>query len=173
VWAVPAPLARRLSWLAVVTLALLAPPTDAADWGGIVPGETSQTALSARYGAPSRTETQKVEGYDTARWVFEGERAPVGMRRLTVEFGLLTPGGFRGDLVRDFQLEPRPGVFNRGVVLNGWGAPHTVGKGAAANIFVYQEGLVVYFGEDGWQVELMLFTLPQRTTPGESAPQGR
>jgi hypothetical protein len=164
--------ARWRRWLAVVTFALLASRADAADWGGIVPGETTQTAVSGRYGAPSRTETQKVENYDTARWIFEGERAPVGVSRLTVEFGLVTPTGFRADLVRDFRLEPRAGVFTRRVVLNGWGAPARVGKDGDKEIFVYQEGLVVYFDENGWQVELMLFTPPQRSLP-ESAPQGR
>ena len=90
----------RPLFLLLALLVLLAAPATAADWGQIKPGASTQAAVRSRYGAPTRETPQKVEGYDTVQWLYEGPQAPVGMTRMTVDFGLLTPSGYRKDVVR-------------------------------------------------------------------------
>ena len=70
----------------------------ASSWGGLEPGVTTQAQVRERYGAPSKETKQKVEGYDTTTWVYEGNKAPVGMARMTVDLGILKPDGFKPDL---------------------------------------------------------------------------
>ncbi len=166
---------RRLA-LAVLTAALVGWPlvhplaAAAAEWGEIAPGTTTMTAVRQRHGAPTRTGTQKVENRDTAVWIYEGAQAPVGARRMTVDFGLVTPAGYRADVVRDFRLELVPGAFNRAAVLSGWGPPSRVSNpGQKPPTFVYDSGLVVTFDDkEGWTAETMLFTPPQPSS-GSSA----
>jgi len=133
----------------------------AAEWSTIVPGVSTMEAVKARFGAASKTSVQKQDGYDVAEWLYEGAAAPVGFIKLTVEFGLLTPLGFRADVVRDFMLSPKPGIFNRETVIGGWGVPDRVGREGESEVFLYQHGLVVYFAKDGWEAQLMVFTPPQ------------
>jgi hypothetical protein len=152
--------------VAVVLFALglcLALPSAgrAAEWSTIVPGASTMESVRARFGAATRTSVQKQDGYDVAEWLYEGPAAPVGFTKLTVEFGLLTSLGFRADVVRDFMLSPKPGIFTRGTVIGGWGLPDRVGRDGEADVFLYQHGLVVYFGKDGWEAQLMVFTPPQ------------
>lgn len=155
--------ARRLSIGLGVVAVLVAPGTPrAAEWGLIVPGTTIAAEVRERYGSPAATATETIEGHETERWVYEGEQAPTGINRLTVEFGLLSPAGFRADVVRAFRLEPRPAAFNRDTVLDGWGPPTRVGRDGDRQIFFYQDGLLVYFRADGHTIELMVFTMPQR-----------
>lgn len=144
-------------------------PAAAAEWGGISPGTTTMDAVRGRYGPPSREVTQKVEGYDTRQWIYEGGRAPSGIRRLTVEFGMLTPAGFRRDVVRLFMLEPARGVFDRQVILTGWGKPSGATPPGEPPAFYYQDGLIVYFDRDGQSAERMVFTPPQ---PSARTPAG-
>ena len=146
-----------------VTAAVLAVAggAGAAEWGTIVPGQTTQEAVRARYGEPSKRGAQKVDGYDTTEWVYEGARAPAGIRRLVVEFGLLTPGGYRPEIVRVLRLEPGPGVFTRPLVERGWGPPDRVGKERDTPLFFYESGLLVLFDKDGWLAVSMVFTPPQ------------
>ncbi|HET7341194.1 MAG TPA: hypothetical protein VFL90_07005, partial [Methylomirabilota bacterium] len=59
---------------------------------------------------------------------YEGDQAPSGIVRLSVDFGLLHEGKYRPDVVRAFELEPHGSTFNRGLVANGWGAPDRVGQ---------------------------------------------
>ncbi len=151
----------RLGALVLFLVALVAAAAAAAEWGTIRPGVSTMEAVRARFGTASKTSTEKQEGYDAARWVYEGAAAPPGFTRLTVEFGLLTPLGFRVDLVRDFTLVPKPGVFNRQTILNGWGPPARVGREGDQEVFLYQQGLLVYFAKDGWDAQLMMFTPPQ------------
>jgi hypothetical protein len=154
--------------VAAVALALLAAgAAGAAEWGLIQPGVSSTQDVRGRYGAPTRVEPQKVEGYDTESWVYEGAHAPVGMNRLVVEFGLLQDGKYRREVVRDFRLEPKPGTFNRGIVTNGWGLPDRVGVEANGDVFLYRDGLLVYFDPSGWNARLMIFTVPQPRDPAE------
>jgi hypothetical protein len=153
----------------LVALLLVAPttPVRAAEWGLIRPGVSTTEAMRARYGAPTRVDRQKVDNYDTENWIYEGDRAPVGVERLTVEFGLVQQEKYRADVVRAFRLEPKPGTFNRGVVTNGWGFPDRMGRDGEQDIFLYREGLLVYFDEAGWNAKLMIFTLPQPRDPTE------
>jgi hypothetical protein len=139
-------------------------PAVAEEWGTVIPGETTIDAVRARFGEPTRSQSVKVEGYDTTEWVYEGTRAPRGIRRLTIDFGLLTPAGYRPDLVRIMRLEPNPGIFTRSTVLMGWGTPTRMGKDKDRPIFFYQDGLLVEFDKDGWLALVMTFTPPQPLT---------
>jgi hypothetical protein len=165
---------RRSIILAVAILAALAGLAGralAAEWNNIVPGETTQTALTSRYGPPSKTEKQKVEGYDTVDWIYEGPKAPVGMRRMVVQFGILAKAGYRPDVVRALRLEPKPEVFNRRTVINGWGSPSRTGREGDAEVFFYDEGLLVYFDKEGWLAVVMVFTPPQAPSSTSTAPR--
>ena len=143
----------------------------AAEWGLIQPGVSTTQSVRAQYGAPSKIERQKIDTYDTETWIYQDDRAPTGIVRLTVEFGLLHDGKYRADVVRAFQLEPHGSTFNRGVVGNGWGVPDRAGRQGNEEFFLYKEGLLVYFDEGGWNVRLMVFTLPQPRDPTEETPR--
>ncbi|OLC17764.1 MAG: hypothetical protein AUH29_00890 [Candidatus Rokubacteria bacterium 13_1_40CM_69_27] len=162
---------RRLAVLVALTLLSLSGETVAAEWGTINPGQSTMEAVRAQYGGPTRTATQKVEGYDTAQWVYEGPQAPGGIRRLVVDFGLLTPAGFQPALVRSLTLEPKPGAFTQTTVLEGWGEPTKVSAAGQPKSFFYESGLVVLFDTEGWQVETMLFTPPQAPAKGQGTPR--
>jgi hypothetical protein len=161
---------RRL-WLALFVIVAPVRPAVAAEWNTIRPGVSTMEAVRARFGPASKTSVQKLEGYDAAQWVYEGAAAPPGITRLTVEFGLLTLLGFRADLVRDFSLVPKPGIFTRQTILNGWGVPMRVGREGDAEVFLYQAGLLVYFAKDGWDAQLMVFTPPQPLIDEPAKPQ--
>ena len=152
----------------LLMVALAACPAGAAEWGLITPGTTTTEAVRARYGQPTKTTPKKIDAYDTLQWVYEGAQAPVGTYRMTVEFGLLTADGYKKDVVRDFRLDPKPGSFNKKLILDGWGDPSKVGKDGDLEVFLYQEGLLVYFDKEGWDVQTMIFTVPQ---PTPAAPQ--
>lgn len=158
----------RVGLVAVVLGALLlAPAAFAAEWGLIRPGVSTTGAVRERYGAPSKTERKKIETYDTETWIYEGDRAPAGLMRMTVDFGLLDDNKYRPDVVRTLQLEPHGSTFNAGIIANGWGTPDGSGKQGDEGFFVYKDGLLVYFNKDGWTVRLMLFTVPQPRDPTE------
>jgi hypothetical protein len=139
----------------------------AAEWDTVRPGESTQSAVREQFGEPTKVSSQKVEGYDTAQWIYESDQAPKGMTRVTIDFGILTPQGYRADLVRLMRLEPRPGIFPRATVVAGWGLPQRVGKDRDADVFFYESGLLVYFSKDGSVAETMIFTPPQQ--PGKAA----
>lgn len=141
----------------------------AAEWGGITPGVTTRESVRERYGAPSRESRQTVEGRETIQWVYEGARAPVGMKRMAVDFGLLTREGYRPALVRSFQLEPKSRIFERRNVVRGWGVPDRVGVREGQEVFFYASGLLVYFNKDGTDAISMVFTIPQPESPTPSA----
>lgn len=153
---------RGLAIFLLVTITLAsAPAARAADWGGLVPGETTQKAVTAAYGPPTRTTAPKVDGYDTQQWVYEGAQAPAGLRRLTVDFGLLARTGYRSDVIRAFTLEPNPGVFTMLTIFHGWGEPDRMGKQGEVPVFLYYDGLLVYFDPKGQLAETLIFTTPQ------------
>jgi hypothetical protein len=158
----------------VAGLALLALATvaEAAEWGAVTPGVTTLELVRARYGQPTNVTSQKVEGYDSARWVYEGAQAPAGFVRMTLDFGLLTPPSYRPDIVRMMVLEPKPGIFTRETVLAGWGPPQRVkkGDGPVESIF-YEDGLIVYFDTDGRRVRSMVFTPPQPHVEDGASPR--
>jgi hypothetical protein len=56
-----------------------------------------------------------------------------------VDFGILTPAGFQKDVVRTFRLEPKPEIFNRKLILDGWGPPSRIGKEGDSEFFLYEE----------------------------------
>ena len=147
----------------VLALALSACPATvaAAEWGGITPGVSTLESVRERFGKPSSEAWQKVEGYDTLQWVYEGARAPTGVKRLTVEFGILTSGSFRPNVVRYFILEPKPRVFEKRVVLNGWGLPDGIGEKDGRKVFLYEQGLVVTLDDSGEDTVSMVFSVPQ------------
>jgi hypothetical protein len=156
---------RRCLALLVVLLAV--GPAGAAEWGLIRPGVSTTQTVRARYGAPSRVDRQKVDNYDTESWVYEGDKAPTGLQRLTIEFGLVQAETYHPDVVRDFRLVPKPGTFNRGVVSSGWGFPDRIGRDNDQDVFIYRDGLLVYFEPSGWNAVLMVFTIPQPRDPTE------
>jgi hypothetical protein len=156
----------------LVAAAVLAGPSaaPAEEWGGIEPGLTTIEQVRARYGAPSKETRARMEGHETIQWVFEGTRVPGGIQRLTVDYGLLTPQGFKQTVVRAFRLEPKPLIFGRNTVVQAWGAPDGVGSQDDQEIFYYKSGLVVIFTKDGDDTALMTFTQPQPDTPPRPAP---
>ncbi len=156
-------------WMAVVGLAV---PAEAAEWGGIVPAVTTMEQVRARFGGPTRTLTQKSDGYDTAQWIYDGAQAPAGMTRMTVDFGLLTEGTYRPTVVRSFKLEPRRGVFTLNMITVGWGEPdHASPRGQMPPSFFYESGLYVTFDKDARIAETMLFTPPQNLSAGATPPR--
>jgi hypothetical protein len=163
-------LARLTLYLVAAVLVLDAGGAAAEQWGGIEPGESTMAVVKNLRGTPTRTAKQKVDNYDTEEWVYEDAKAPGGIRRLTVDFGLVTPSGYRPDLVRSLKLDPKPGAFDKESVTTGWGAPAGVGKEGEVEFFFYKEGLFVYFAKDGHGVATMTFTPPQPPPPGTPLP---
>ena len=158
---------QRLALAVVVLVAAAAGTAGAAEWGLIRPGASTMDNVRGQYGAPTRMLREKIEGYETENWVYEGTQAPTGILRLTVEFGLVQSDKFRREVVRAFRLEPKPGTFNRGVVSNGWGFPDRMGRDGDEDLFLYKDGLLVFFDKGGWNARLMVFTLPQPRDPTE------
>jgi hypothetical protein len=152
---------RVTTGAAIAACALMAAWAQASEWGLIKAGTTTTKEVRSHYGAPTRSAQQKIESYDATQWVYEGSQAPRGMRRMIVDFGLLTPEGFKADVVRTFRLEPKPGVFTRKTILDGWGWPSGVGKEGDAETFFYDIGLLVYFDAAGAQATALIFTPPQ------------
>ena len=158
---------RALLLVALLAGLLPGPPARAAEWGLINPGVSTTANVRQRYGAPSRTEKKKIDKYDTESWVYEGDRAPAGIVRMTIDFGLVNDNKYRSDVVRVLQLEPHGATFNRGIINNGWGLPDGAGKNGDEEFFVYKDGLLVYFNPDRWTVRLMMFTVHQPRDPTE------
>ena len=147
---------------AVLALTLALPAAaGAASWGGIEPGDTTLEQVRERYGAPSKETKQKVESYDTTTWTYEGPKAPGGMNRMVVDFGILKPDGFKPNVVRVFVLEPRPSIFAVQTVVDGWGLPSAAGDQGGFPTMLYEEGLLVVFDKQTLWAESMTFTLPQ------------
>src|SRR5206468_10837351 len=120
----------RLARLGVLVLVLAVGAGSAAaeQWGGIEPGVSTMTSVRGLRGEPTRKATQKVDSYDTAEWIYEGPKAPGGITRLSVDFGLMTPAGYKAELVRSLKLEPKPGAFDKNWIVAGWGPPAGVGR---------------------------------------------
>jgi hypothetical protein len=154
---------RAIRLIAVVLALALALPAaaGAASWGGIEPGDTTLDQVRERYGAPSKETKQKVENYDTTTWIYEGPKAPGGIKRMVVEFGLLKPDGFKPNVVRVFVLEPRPSIFAVQTVIDGWGLPSVAGDQGGFPTMLYEAGLLVVFDKQTLWADSMTFTLPQ------------
>jgi len=150
----------------VLALVIVAGVAHAAEWQTIRPGESTQEAVRAQFGQATRVTSQKVEGYDSAQWLYEGEQAPRGIARMTIDFGLLTPQGYKAEIVRVMQLQPKPGAFTRATVLAGWGQPDGVRTDGGVPSVFYEAGLVVTFDRAGWLPTSMIFTPPQKLPAG-------
>jgi hypothetical protein len=154
---------RRLVGSAALAGLLLAGSGSARaeEWGGIEPGVTTTDQVRARYGAPSKETRAKAEGYDTITWVYEDAKAPGGIQRMTVDYGLLTKQGFKQTVVRVLRLEPRPKIFGRNTVIQAWGVPDGMSKQNEMDVFFYRSGVLVNFDKEGDEATLITLTLPQ------------
>jgi hypothetical protein len=159
----------RTGLAALVAVVMLAGalPAAAAEWGDIRPGITTSAQVRELYGAPTKTSKEKVQNYDTENWVYEEPKAPAGLKRLTVEYGLLVADKYQPNVVRAFRIEPQPGGFTRRIIILGWGPPDRTGRDGDTDVFVYLEGLVVYFDDTGQDAKLILFTVPQPRDPAD------
>jgi hypothetical protein len=141
----------------------------AAEWGTIAPGESTTDGVRAGFGVPSKAEKVKTDGYDTLQWTYEGDRAPAGMIRMFVQFGVLKPSGYQPNVVRTFRLDPKPRVFTRRQIVVGWGKPDKAGTQDGVPLFIYNSGLTVYFDKDIINAVSMWFTAPRPATGAEAA----
>lgn len=137
-------------------------------WGGLVPGETRRAEVEARYGRPTRERTVTEEGRTGAEWTYLAERAPRGLDRMVVSFGLIRPEGFVPDLVRSVAIYPRPRVFTVETIAAGWGTPDAIATEEATGrpAFRYDaRGLFVILDRTGAWAEMLLFAPPQAPAP--------
>ena len=156
----------RIARLLLVVLALYPGWAVASEWGGIEPGASTVQEVRQRYGAPSKELRPKVEGYDTIQLVYEGDRAPSGINKMTVDCGVLTAGGYKPDMVRLLTLEPKPGIFGRLTVVQGWGIPDGLGSNPdGSTTMVWRSGLLVTLDNEGENAVLMIFSMPQPNLP--------
>jgi hypothetical protein len=144
---------------------------EPAEWGTLVPGETTMAAVRARFGEPSSVARKKLDRYESAEWLYEGDRAPAGMIRMHVHFGILRAGKYLPNIVRTFGLEPKPGVFTRAQVTLAWGKPQKGGTQDGVPMLIHDEGLVVYYDKDIVNAVSMWFTVPRPEPSGAEAPK--
>ena len=151
----------------LVALGLLLGPAiaSAEEWGNIEPGVTTIEQVRARYGGPSKETRAKVEGYDTIQWLFEDARAPGGIQKMVVEYGLLTPQGYKPTVVRVLRLEPKPKIFGKNTVIQAWGVPDGTTSQDDQESYFYKVGLIVTFDKEGAEAVMLNFTLPQLDPP--------
>src|SRR6266852_5001674 len=154
---------RAVRLIAIVLGFALALPAaaGAASWGGIEPGDTTLEQVQERYGAPSKETKQKVENYDTTTWTYDGPKAPAGINRMVVDFGILKPDGYKPSVVRVFVLEPKQSIFAVQTVIDGWGLPSAAGDQGGSPTMLYEEGLLVVFDKQTLWANSMTFTVPQ------------
>jgi hypothetical protein len=162
-------MARPIAFL-IAALLLLPLDAEASEWGGIEPGVTTMAQVRQRYSPPVKETKTKVEGYDTVEWIYEGSRAPTGMIRVVVEFGLLVAGAYKADVVRAFRLDPKRWIFGQTTIVDGWGVPDRSWAEDDKVFFFYRDGLLVTFEKDGQNVLSMYFALPARNQPASGSP---
>ncbi len=136
---------------------------SAADWGGIQPGVSTSQDVEALYGPPVTRHTVVEEGHSAPEWTYTGTRAPRGVDRLVVSFGLMGSSGFRGDLVRAVTLYSKPRIFTVEGITSAWGKPDAIGTNekTGQTLFRYDtKGLLVVMHKSGEWVEVLLFTPP-------------
>ena len=160
---------RRVLLLATLLLVLTS-PAQGSEWGGIEPGVSTTDTVRARYGDPTKETHAKVEGYDTTQWIYEGTKAPGGIITMTVDFGLLTPSGYKSSVVRLLKLEPRPLIFGRNTLVQGWGPPDGVGNKDGVLTLFYKDGLFVVLDPAGENAVSMIFSIPQPEPGAKAAP---
>ena len=159
-----APARHRARWaLGLVLIGTLLTSwgdVDAESWGGITPGETTRADVERLYGRPSRERSMVDEGRTVAEWTYAEDRAPRGLVRMVVNYGLMSGNRFVPDVVRSLTLYPKPQVFSLRAISSGWGEPDAVGTEEASGrpSFHYRtRGLLVVFDKTGSWAELLLF----------------
>jgi hypothetical protein len=144
----------------IVGMLWLAAGAGAESFGGITPGETTRVEVEKLFGRPSRERTLVEEGRTVSEWTFAAERAPRGVERMVVSFGLMVGGRFVPDVVRAVTLYPNPHVFSLLAITNGWGMPDAIGTEEATGrpSFHYRTlGLLIILDKTGAWAELLLF----------------
>jgi len=155
-----------------LALLLVAFPATASEWAGIEPGITTISLVRDRFGQPSKETRPKVEGYDTLQWVYEGAEAPGGITRMTVDFGIVEGGTYKPNLVRLLTLEPKPLVFGKETVIQGWGVPDGVRDNKdGSSTLIWKEGLLVIFDRENKDAVSMIFSVPQPLSIAPAAPK--
>jgi len=152
--------------MALISVAL-AGPASAESWGGIVPGETTRRELETRYGRPTRERMVVEDGRTVPEWTYAGERAPRGLDRMVVSFGLIRPEGFTPEVVRGVTIYPKPRVFTLQAIATGWGTPDAIGTDSPTGrpAFRYDaRGLLIILDPSGAWAELLLFA-PRQAAP--------
>jgi len=134
-------------------------PAAGAGFGRITPGETTRKEVEGEYGKPSREATVLTEGRTVAEWTYLSGRAPKGITRMVIAFGLIRNEQFEPDLVRSLTLYPDAGVFPLKALTNGWGEPAATAKDSSTGrtIFRYAGGLFVALDRTGRWAEVMTF----------------
>jgi hypothetical protein len=150
---------RRLVLL--VLLLGIADFARASEFGNIEPGVTTMEQVRDLYGTPAKEIPGKVEGYDTMQWVYERSVAPEGLVRMIVDFGMLTPAGYKPTVTRLLTLEPKPNIFIKKTIIDGWGLPDGEGSRGGVLTFFYRDGLLVLFDKEGENAERMIFSIAQ------------
>jgi len=129
---------------------------------GVTPGKSEKATVQAMFGPPSREVAKKEEGYETSEWIYEGTRAPIGGTKLVVQFGFLTGGTFRPDVVRALTYSPKPNIFPGPAIIEGWGVPDKRGTDSSGRtVFFYRRGLIATLDKEGRETSEMLFTIEQ------------
>jgi hypothetical protein len=93
-------------------------------------------------------------------WTYVGDRAPRGLERMVVSYGLLRGTTLAPDVVRALILYPKPGVFRVRALSAGWGKPDAVGTDEQTGrpAFRYDsQGLLVLLDKTGQWAETMVF----------------
>jgi hypothetical protein len=156
--------------LILILVAGTAPHALAAQWGNIEPGVTTMEQVRDLYGRPTRESRALVDAYETRKWIYERSQAPEGLVRLTVDFGLLVKGTYEPSVTRLVTLDPKPLIFVRKTVIDGWGLPDREGLMEGLPTFIYQEGLFAMFQKDGESAVRLIFSIPQPAPAGKTAP---
>jgi hypothetical protein len=156
----PRPARWVLGLALIMTLLALRGDVGAESWGGITPGETTRADVERLFGRPSRERTIVDEGRTVAEWTYAEERAPRGLVRMVVNYGLMSGDRFVPDVVRSVTLYPKPQVFTLRTISTGWGEPDAIGTEEASGrpSFHYRtRGLLIVFDKTGSWAELLLF----------------
>jgi hypothetical protein len=159
---------RTIGFVVAVATLAAAGRLGAESWAGLTPGETKQAGVDAIHGKPSRERPLVEEGRTVAEWTYAGDRAPRGLERMVVTFGLMVGGRFAPDVVRSIAIYPKPHVFSIVAISNGWGPPDAIGTEEATGrpSFHYRtQGLFIILDKTGSWAELLLFS-PRQSAGG-------
>src|SRR5262245_37104735 len=140
-------------------------PVPAEEWGGIEPGVSILDDVRSRYGAPTKETHAKAECYDTVQWVYDGAQAPGGIQRMTIEYGLLTPQGYKPTVVRVIRLEPKAIALGQSRVGQGSGATDHLITQNDQETYFYKSGRIVTCNTEDTEAVILNFMPPQPDQP--------